>query len=94
MTLKKWVPEYRATDEERSILIDGVYIELEGAEPGDHTVLVGGDVLIYGVVDGDGRINIYETSIVASTENHLEQQEDGEVVVLAALNRKAAGLLS
>lgn len=86
--LKEWVPSERETEEDRQFLVSALYKELESAEPGDHTVYVGLDTLVYGTVGDDRQIHIFETQIRTSTEDFEEQQIEIEA------NSLSKGLLS
>lgn len=89
--LKNWEPEYTVSDGERATLVNAVVTELTAGQPGDHTVLIGGDLLVFGEVDVTGFIHVYETKILRSTENHEDQQFEGAAVVASAKN---GGLVS
>lgn len=87
--LKTWEPEHRENQEERETMIDSVFAELIDGQPGDHSVYVGGDTFVYGTVDAEGFIHVYESQIRSSTETYRDQQDEGE----AYINRVKAGAL-
>jgi len=89
--LKKWVPEYELSETDRQTVVGSVIQELTGGQPGDHTVLIGGDIMVFGEVDVTGFIHVYETKILRSTEDHEDQQFEGAAVVGRANN---GGLVS
>lgn len=81
--LKKWVPTSTDSEEERTMMVDACIKELGSSEPGDHTVYVGQDTLVYGIVDFQGNHHIYETKITASNQDYLEQKKEGAEYVIA-----------
>ncbi len=85
--LKNWEPEYTVSEPERATMVASVLAELANGQPGDHTVLVGGDILVFGEVDISGSVHLYEARILRSSENHEDQQFEGAAVVAA----KASG---
>jgi hypothetical protein len=77
MKLKEWIPDSRETEAERELMTAAAFQDLKDADPGDHTVFVGQDTLIYAVVDFDRSIHIYETQIRSSNQDFREQKEEG-----------------
>ncbi|MBA3354250.1 MAG: hypothetical protein H0U23_17805 [Blastocatellia bacterium] len=82
ISLKKWKPEVLDTAEERSIMVEACTKELSTSSPGDHSVYVGQDTLIYGVVDSDGKTHVYETKILSSNQDYRDQKDEGAAYVL------------
>lgn len=67
--MKPWVFEDPATDEELDIMVSGIAEELGDATPGDHAVYVMSDTLVYGTVEQDGSVHIYQTKIETSNQD-------------------------
>ncbi len=75
--MRAWKPEVTNTPTENDLLVKGVAVELnellnQGAGEGATSVLVGGDTLIFGAVDGDGEIKIYECTIRRANVDAVE----------------------
>lgn len=83
--MSKWTPEEIAKPEEVDIMVRSVFQELDGADPGDYSVMVGADTLIIGLMDGDGTPNVYECSIRKSTENALDIPLESELPTAKSL---------
>jgi len=69
VTMRQWVPEGVNTPLQNEILIKGIVQDLAGQEPGQYAVSVGGDTLIFAVIDDTGELNLYECSIRRATQN-------------------------
>jgi hypothetical protein len=67
----KWVPEAVNTPEENDTLIAGVVRDLGGTEPGQYAISVCGDTLVYGVVEGEGQVDVFECTIRRVSSNVL-----------------------
>jgi hypothetical protein len=67
--LRQWNPEGINSPEENEILIKDIVQALAGQEPGTNTVSVGGDTLLFGAVDSEGQLCIYECTIRRASVN-------------------------
>jgi len=70
--MRGWVPEAINTCEDNELLIQDIVQTLSGQEPGTNTVSVGGETLIFGAVDVDGKLCIYECEIRRASVNVVE----------------------
>jgi len=64
-----WLPEAINTAADNELLIKDIVQALSGQEPGTNTVSVGGDTLVFGAVDGDGAVCIYECTVRRASAN-------------------------
>lgn len=67
------MPEAINTPTDTELLIKDIVQALSGQEPGTNTVSVGGDTLIFGAVDSDGKICLYECEIRRASTNVTEE---------------------
>ncbi len=77
LKMKDWHPTAKETSEERQIMVGGIFEELRDADPGDYSVYVGGDTLVFGTVDSYGRVHLYETRILRASEHCEKTIEEG-----------------
>lgn len=89
--MRQWVPEAINTPEENEILIRGAAKELLLEDPGQNTILIGGDTLVFAAKEGNGDIAVYECTIRRASVNVVEDiVPDGCV----GTRNTACGLLS
>lgn len=86
-TFKKWEAVYTDSESDRKTMVLSVIRELTGGGAGDHSILVGGDTLVYGTVDSDGKVHVFDTKIRASNQDAQDLQDEGE----ASINATKAG---
>jgi hypothetical protein len=71
--MRVWVPEAVNQPHENELLIKDIVQALAGQEPGTTTASVGADTLVYGTVDMDGQICVYECTIRRASVNVTEE---------------------
>lgn len=80
--MKTWRPEVTNTHEENDMLVKGIVVELQNEGDGAQTVLIGGDTLVFGAIDDDGRMCVYECAIRRSNCDASELNDETATMIV------------